>query len=305
MDSTTLYIIIGASVGGLIIIGVILYCICRRKKTASAPEKKEEVIEVQVVQPKTDQVPDEVKFSPLDATNVDPNSNLKESQVNSTTDRKLLSTTVDQSYVKEHFREDKGSQKSEKSQHELKILKKLEADYKEELFRMDSKADKLKELLEQNKNKTIDGSSIRSKKIEEKTSKEIVANDIRVFTEGHRENFYSEEGDDDEQEDVEIDFNFNIDYEKQLQIEKNEVIRKLEESKKQPVTQNHSQPGKEMTKEEHVDFMWESDNDQYDIKNALKGAYESHTSSNYSSDLQDNKNQIVLDIKKDESIKIK
>jgi hypothetical protein len=305
MDSTTLYIIIGGSVGGLIIIGVILYCVCRRKKTPPPPDKKEEVIEIQVAQPKTDQVQEEVKFTPLDATNLDPSTNLKEShgQVNSTTDRKLLSTTLDHSFIKEPEKDDRIEQRSEKSQHGTKILKKLEADFKAELFRMDSKGDKLKELIEQNKNKIIDISSIRSKKIEEKTSKELVANDIRVFTDGHRDDFYSEEADDEEQEDVEIDFNFNMDYDKQLQVEKKEAIRKLEETTKPAL--NQSQPGKEMTQEEHVDFMWESDNDQYDIKNALKGAYGSHTSSNYSSDLQGEKNQIVLDIKKADSIKIK
>jgi hypothetical protein len=273
METTMLIIIIAGSVVFLIILGIIIYC-CSKKKNEPDNKKDSEMVEIQVdinkkntdhpilnqkqnIQPENSFNAEEIYQNLKLPTKDIP---LKDSTTYSmsTTDRKLLG----QSNEPSSYRDMKDSFVIVHDNEKAKNISYVEASFRNDLYNhVDTKEDKIKDLIEKANlaNKPILEYRVEPKE-EEKTSKDLAAENIINYTEGNRADFYSEaneENFDPEEQDAEIEMKIDF-YDSNGNEKKRPSLAEGDPSK--------NLEGHEMNSEEHGDFLFDDideDRDEY------------------------------------------
>jgi hypothetical protein len=204
LDLATLIIIIVCGVLGVIILVIGVFLCVRKKKQKIQEEDEKQKVEIEAKQEKNLAEmkqfikvpnPEEKSFEEDNIKKEQDNTNYGEK---STTDRKLLNdrsnNTVDIN-TKDIFQLNIENEikKSEASE--------LEASFRVDLYKLDTKQDKLKDLIDSNLNNPNKRGSVyqyEEHKNVEKTSKDLAADNINIYSEGNRGDFYSEAGDEPE-----------------------------------------------------------------------------------------------------------
>ena len=288
MDTLTI-VIIAAAVIVLIIISIIVY-LCIRKKSKSDIKNNEEQVEIEVqVQNKPATLKQFIKVednkNKIQIKDISGVSGTKDSGLfsMSVTDRKLLNPASNDIFLKDSWDETKNEKERNVSI--------LEASFRNDLYKIDPKDDKIRNLTNKNNNHDKDESYNENEIEEDKIPKDFIAENINNYTDGNRADFYSEAADENYNDEPEVEVEMNYNYynveassakekglgpKKKFSFEEDALYnnKKFSSGGNSPSdvtkpTIHNKNIEQEMTPEEHSDFLFEDidvDDDEYEYK---------------------------------------
>lgn len=230
LDTISLVIII-VTVVIVVVIMVVAIWLCLRKKPVPQ-EDQEQHVEIQIKQGesnsaqlkqfiKAENQSNAVENKDAAMNRMDVNqselagstfSNIGDKSLNAT-ERKLISNQEKGMSMRDSFREQESEQAEPNDRAEKKTptnLTNIEASFRNDLYKIDTQGDKIKALIEGNLRPSEHNmADVNYYKPNEKTTKDIAAENIYNYTDGNRGDFYSEAA---EENDPDIDNDPEVDY---------------------------------------------------------------------------------------------